>query len=62
MTGAEAVASRAPRLETIKNAAKCPYLRLQLLDSPASVNDNISPSVLPVRFPGTLVVSGGLNS
>ena len=45
-----------------KNAAKCPYLPHPLLDSTSVVNDNISPVVLPVRFPGTLVVAEVLNS
>ena len=61
-TNAEAVANREAGSKTIKNAAKWLYLRLPLLDSPVTVNDNNSPVVLPVRFPGTLVVSGGLNS
>ena len=61
-TGAEAVASRGVGAKTVKNAAKRPYLPHLLLDSPAPVNDNISPVVLPVRFPGTLVVAEVLNS
>ncbi len=56
-TRAEAVARTPFGLKTIKNAAKCPYLPHPLLDSPFPVNDNISPVVLPVRFPGTLVVA-----
>jgi hypothetical protein len=56
-TRAEAVASRGWRLKSLKNAAKLPYLPHLLLDSPVVVNDNISPVVLPVRFPGTLVVA-----
>jgi hypothetical protein len=40
-----------------KKAAKCPYLPHLLLDSPSAVDDNISPVVLPVCFPGTLVVA-----
>jgi len=56
-TGAEAVASRAVGPESIKNAAKRPYLPHLLLDRHSVVNDNNSPVVLPVRFPGTLVVA-----
>lgn len=61
-TGAEAVASKGRRLKSRKNAAKRPYLLHLLLDSTLAVNDNISPVVLPIRFPGTLVVAEVLNS
>src|SRR5687767_9319285 len=61
-TGAEAVATGGWHLDSIKNAAKRPYLLHLLLDSVPVVNDNISPVVLPVRFPGTLVVAEVLNS
>ena len=55
MTVAEAVAGSGAGPKTIKNEAKCPYLRRLLLDSPSPVDDNVSPVVLPVGFPGTLV-------
>jgi hypothetical protein len=61
-SGAEAVAGGGLWSKTTKNAAKWPYLHRPLLDSTVTVNDNNSPVVLPVRLPGTLVVSGGLNS
>ena len=61
-SGAEAVASRGAGPESIKNAAKRLYLPHLLLDSTSVVNDNNSPVVLPVRFPGTLVVAEVLNS
>jgi hypothetical protein len=61
-TGTEAVASRGWHPDSVKNVAKRPDLAHLLLDSPSIVNDNISPVVLPVRFPGTLVVAEVLNS
>ena len=50
------------RQKAIKNEAKRPYLPQLLLDTYRVVNDNISPVVLPIRFPGTLVVAEVLNS
>jgi hypothetical protein len=61
-TGTEAVASGGWHPDSVKNVAKRPDLAHLLLDSPSIVNDNISPVVLPVRFPGTLVVAEVLNS